>query len=170
MRAVVDATQAPTVHVAVHLRRRERAVPEQLLDHAQVGAALEQVRGESVPEPVRVRNEAAQHARVQAAAAGGHKQRVLGPGGAGFAGGAPSTAGELAGWDVRDRLGEIDVPTLVIRGAYDLSTEPVSQTLVVGIRGARLVVFDESSHAPAIEETERYLQVVGDFMRQADAL
>jgi L-proline amide hydrolase len=76
--------------------------------------------------------------------------------------------GELAGWDVRDRLGEIDVPTLVIRGQYDLSTPPVSQTLVDGIRGARFVVFENSSHAPAIEETERYLQVIGDFMREAD--
>ena len=36
-----------------------------------------------------------------------------------------TATGELAGWDVRDRLGELDVPTLVIRGAYDLSTEPV---------------------------------------------
>ncbi len=80
-----------------------------------------------------------------------------------------TATGELAGWDVRDRLGEIDAPTLVIRGAYDLSTEPVSQTLVDGIRGARLVVFEESSHAPAIEETERYLEVVGDFMREAEA-
>ncbi|MGZ8693827.1 MAG: proline iminopeptidase-family hydrolase [Gaiellaceae bacterium] len=76
--------------------------------------------------------------------------------------------GDLAGWDVRDRLGELDVPTLVIRGEYDLCTAPVAQTLVDGIRGARLVVFDESSHAPVLEETERYLQVVGDFLRETE--
>ena len=76
--------------------------------------------------------------------------------------------GELAGWDVRDRLGELDVPTLVIRGQYDLCTPPVAQTLVDGIRGAKLVVFEDSSHVPAVEETERYLQVVGDFIRAAD--
>ena len=32
--------------------------------------------------------------------------------------------GALKGWDVRDRLGEIDIPTLVIRGRYDMSTDP----------------------------------------------
>ena len=68
--------------------------------------------------------------------------------------------GELADWDVRDRLPEIDVPTLVIRGAYDLCTPPVAKTLVDGIRGARLVVFEESSHTPVLEETERYLATV----------
>ena len=55
VRAIVDAAQPATVHVAVDLRRRERAVPEQLLDHAQVGAALEEVRGERVTQAVRVR-------------------------------------------------------------------------------------------------------------------
>src|SRR4051794_18876834 len=45
---VVDAPQPAAVHVAVDLRRRERAVPEQLLDRPQVGAALEHVRRERV--------------------------------------------------------------------------------------------------------------------------
>ena len=66
------------VHVAVDLRRRERAVAEQLLDHAQVGAALEQVRGEGVPEAVRVREQAAERARVEPPAARREEQRVLG--------------------------------------------------------------------------------------------
>jgi len=40
-------------------------VAEELLDHAQVGAALEQMRREGVAEPVRVRDEPAQRARVE---------------------------------------------------------------------------------------------------------
>ena len=78
MRAVVDLAQAARVDVAVHLRRRERAVAEQLLDRAQVGAALEQVRRERVPQPVRVRKQAAQRARVEPAAARREEERVLG--------------------------------------------------------------------------------------------
>ena len=78
MRAVVDLAQAARVHVAVHLRRRERAVAEQLLDRAQVGAALEQVRGEGVPQAVRVGKQAAQRARVEPAAARREEERVLG--------------------------------------------------------------------------------------------
>jgi proline iminopeptidase len=76
--------------------------------------------------------------------------------------------GELAGWDVRDRLGEIDVPALVLRGAHDLCTPAVAATLVAGIPGARLEVFEESSHTPVVEETERYLDVVRAFLHDAE--
>ena len=44
VRAVVDAAEAPRVDVAVDLRRRERRMAEKLLDRAQVGAALQEVR------------------------------------------------------------------------------------------------------------------------------
>jgi len=54
VRTVVDATQAPSVHMRIDLRRRERAVAEQLLDRPQVGAALQQVRREGVPQQMRV--------------------------------------------------------------------------------------------------------------------
>jgi proline-specific peptidase len=73
--------------------------------------------------------------------------------------------GALRGWDVRDRLGEIDVPTLVIRGRYDMCTDPVAATLTQGITGAREVVLEESSHTPVLEETDRYLEAVSMFMR-----
>ena len=73
--------------------------------------------------------------------------------------------GALRGWDVRDRLGEIHVPTLVIRGRYDMCTDAVAATLVEGISGARGVVLEESSHTPVLEETDRYLDAVGAFMR-----
>ncbi len=36
--------------------------------------------------------------------------------------------GALKGWDVRPRLGELDVPTLVVRGRYDLCTERIAET------------------------------------------
>jgi proline-specific peptidase len=76
--------------------------------------------------------------------------------------------GALQGWDVRSRLAEIDVPTLVLRGRYDLSTPAIAATLVGGIRGSREVVFEESSHTPVLEETDRYLEVVGDFLREVE--
>ena len=78
------------------------------------------------------------------------------------------TTGALKGWDTRDRLHEIDVPTLVLRGAYDMCTAPVAAELVDGIEGAREVVFEHSSHTPVLEETDRYLQVVGEFLRDAE--
>jgi proline-specific peptidase len=80
-----------------------------------------------------------------------------------------TTTGALKGWDTRARLHEIDVPTLVARGRYDMCTEPIAAELVKGIKGAREIVLEQSSHTPALEETDRYLEVVGHFMRQAEA-
>jgi L-proline amide hydrolase len=77
--------------------------------------------------------------------------------------------GALKGWDIRERLREIDLPTLVIRGRYDMCTDPIAATLVNGIHGAREVVLEESSHTPVLEETDRYLQVVGDFLLEAES-
>jgi L-proline amide hydrolase len=79
-----------------------------------------------------------------------------------------TTTGALKGWSTRDRLHEIDVPTLVVRGRYDMCTAPIAAELVNAIADAREVVFEESSHTPVLEETERYLEVVRDFMNEAE--
>ena len=76
--AVVDTAEALRVDVAVDLRRREGRVAEQLLDHAQVGAALEQVRRERVAQPMRVGGQAAKRRGVEPPAAGREEERVLG--------------------------------------------------------------------------------------------
>ena len=77
--------------------------------------------------------------------------------------------GALAGWDVRPRLGELRMPTLILRGAHDLSTDAIAKTLTTGIPHAREVVFAESSHTPVLEETERYLRAVRDFFYDVEA-
>ena len=79
-----------------------------------------------------------------------------------------TVTGALRGWDVRNRLREIDVPTLVIRGRHDMSTDPISATLVKGIKGAREVVLENSSHTPVLEETDQYLKAISDFMQEAE--
>jgi proline-specific peptidase len=80
-----------------------------------------------------------------------------------------SMSGVLKDWDVRERLGEIDIPTLVIRGRYDMCTDAIAATLMGGLRNAREVVLEESSHTPVLEETDRYLGVVRSFLREHDA-
>lgn len=79
-----------------------------------------------------------------------------------------TVTGALEGWDVRDRLQELHVPTLIVRGGHDLSTPLVSRTLVEGIAGAQEVVLEESSHMPVLEETERYLAVVRGFVNETE--
>ena len=79
-----------------------------------------------------------------------------------------TTTGALKGWDIRDRLREIDVPTLVVRGRYDMCTEPIAVELLNGIPNAREVVLERSSHTPVLEETDRYLEVVGSFLSEVE--
>jgi L-proline amide hydrolase len=80
-----------------------------------------------------------------------------------------TTTGALKGWDSRDRLHEITMPTLVVRGRYDMCTEPIAAELVEGIPNAREVVLEHSSHTPVLEETNRYLEEVGKFLREAES-
>ena len=79
MRTVVHAAEAAAVHVAVQLRRRQGAVAQQILNRAQVGAAFEQMRGEGVPQPMRMSEHAAQRRRVEPAPTGRKEQRGLRP-------------------------------------------------------------------------------------------
>jgi len=77
--------------------------------------------------------------------------------------------GTLRGWDVTPRLGEIRVSTLVISGAHDEATPLIARTVHDGIPGSEWVLFDDSSHMPHVEEPERFLQVVGDWLERHDS-
>jgi hypothetical protein len=50
-----------------------------------------------------------------------------------------------------------------------MCTDVVAAELVNGIRGAREIVFEHSSHTPVLEESDRYLEVVGEFLRDAES-
>jgi L-proline amide hydrolase len=76
--------------------------------------------------------------------------------------------GSIRDWQSKDRLGRIDVPTLLVSGRHDEATPALQETLRDGIRGADWVCFEESSHLPHVEERERYMQVVGDFLALYD--
>ena len=49
----MDVPQTLAADVGIDLRRADGGVAEQFLDHAQVGAMLQQVGGEAVPQHVR---------------------------------------------------------------------------------------------------------------------
>ena len=68
-------------------------------------------------------------------------------------------------YDVRDRLREINVPTLVLVGRHDWIT-PVDQSeyMAVHIPGAQLVIFEHSGHGPMIEENEAFTAHVRTFL------
>ena len=76
--------------------------------------------------------------------------------------------GSIRDWQAKDRLGSIDVPTLLVSGRHDEATPALQETLLDGIRGAELVIFEDSSHTPHLEERERYMQVVGAWLTRYD--
>jgi L-proline amide hydrolase len=76
--------------------------------------------------------------------------------------------GSIRDWQVKDRLGEIGVPTLLVSGRHDEATPALQEVLQRGIRDCEWVVFEDSSHTPHLEERERYMQVVGDWLAGRD--
>jgi L-proline amide hydrolase len=76
--------------------------------------------------------------------------------------------GSCKDWQVKDRLHEIGVPTLLVSGRHDEATPALQQVLLDGIADSEWVCFEESSHMPHVEERERYMRVVGDWLARND--
>jgi proline iminopeptidase len=71
----------------------------------------------------------------------------------------------LEGFDLRPRLGEIRVPTLVIAGAHDRSVTPERAGEAAGaLPQGRLLVMESSGHYPFVEEPEPFLSSVLGFL------
>ncbi len=74
--------------------------------------------------------------------------------------------GTIKNWDVRHRLPEIKVPTLVTSGRYDEATPLIAETVHKGIPGSKWVLFENSSHSAHAEEADRYMIVLNEFILQ----
>jgi L-proline amide hydrolase len=77
--------------------------------------------------------------------------------------------GTLRNWDVRHRLPEIKVPTLVTSGRHDEATPVIAETVHRGIPGSYWVVFENGSHLAHVEEAERYIRVLSQFIEKYDS-
>ncbi len=77
--------------------------------------------------------------------------------------------GTLREWDITDRLGGIQVPTLVTSGRYDEATPAIAETVHRGIPGSEQVLFEQSSHMAHAEEAEAYRGVLDDFLSRVEA-
>jgi pimeloyl-ACP methyl ester carboxylesterase len=78
----------------------------------------------------------------------------------------------LWGYDIRHRLEEIGVPTLIVWGRND-RVVPVPAALSYKKRigdNAELVIFDHCGHLPQMERPVRFNRVLGDFLRRAGSL
>jgi proline iminopeptidase len=72
----------------------------------------------------------------------------------------------LPTFNMLDRLGEITTPTLVLGGRYDWITPPAqgSERIHSGIPNSKLVIFENSGHFCYIEEHDKFVKVVSDWI------
>ncbi|GHO79468.1 proline iminopeptidase [Ktedonobacter sp. SOSP1-85] len=76
--------------------------------------------------------------------------------------------GELRTWDIRPRLREIHVPTLVTSGVHDGMSPTQDDILFQGIPQAKHMVFQDSAHFAHAEETDTYIAVLNEFLTQVE--
>lgn len=75
----------------------------------------------------------------------------------------------LPAHDVRDRLGAIAAPTLVVVGELDEETPPAyAEALSAGIAGARLAVVPDAGHYTPVEAPDAVARLIGDHLRAVE--
>jgi proline iminopeptidase len=79
-----------------------------------------------------------------------------------------TVTGNLQTFDRGERLADIDVPVLFTCGGYDEATPETTAWYSQQLPGSELVVFENSSHLAHLEERDRFLQVVREFLRKVD--
>ena len=68
-------------------------------------------------------------------------------------------------FDLRDRLADVTVPTLIMGGRHDVQCPYwCSRELGELIRTAQVVEFAESNHYPFLEESQKFRHVVSEFL------
>ncbi|WP_433533981.1 alpha/beta fold hydrolase [Micromonospora sp. CA-249363] len=80
---------------------------------------------------------------------------------------APAGAQDPVPFDVRDRLGEITAPAVVVVGAYDFICGPrYASELHAGLKDSRLVVLEQSGHFGHIEQPEEFTEAVVELLKR----
>lgn len=72
--------------------------------------------------------------------------------------------GTLRDWSVEERLSEIALPTLVMSGRFDEVTPLLAERLAAGLPDCRRVMFEQSSHMPHLEEPQRFVDELLNFL------
>lgn len=72
----------------------------------------------------------------------------------------------LPAFNTLSRLGEISTPTLLIAGRDDWITPPAqgAERLHAGLPNSELAIFENSGHFPFVEENDRFVTTVADWI------
>lgn len=70
-------------------------------------------------------------------------------------------------WNVVDRLGEIDIPTLVMGGRFDFLFPPEHQAIVADrLPDARLEIIENAGHNPHEEQRDEVIRILRKFLSE----
>jgi proline iminopeptidase len=73
----------------------------------------------------------------------------------------------LPGWTVMDRLGEIEVSTLVLAGRHDFQFPPEHQAILADrLPNANLEIIERAGHNPQYERLDDVIEVIRRFIAQ----
>ena len=76
--------------------------------------------------------------------------------------------GNLKNFDCTPRLPEIKLPVLFTCGRFDEAGVDAVKDFQKLIKGSKMKIFEKSAHQAQLEETEKYLQIVGKFLNEVD--
>ncbi|PCH41233.1 peptidase S33 tricorn interacting factor 1 [Wolfiporia cocos MD-104 SS10] len=73
--------------------------------------------------------------------------------------------GSLKTWNVIPELHKINVPTLVMNGAFDEAQDSVVAPIFQEVEKVKWYTFQNSAHMAQWEERDKYMEIVGGFLR-----
>ena len=74
----------------------------------------------------------------------------------------------LKRWSVMHRLGEIDIPTLVLSGREDFLFPPEHQAILADrLPNAQLEIIEHAGHSPHAEQSDRVIPIIEEFLTAA---
>ena len=77
----------------------------------------------------------------------------------------------LAGFDVRDRLGEIVAPVLAVGGAHDSATPPeLIRDIADGVPDGRAVIIEDAAHLAPAEQPEHIADLIREHITNAQRI
>ena len=76
--------------------------------------------------------------------------------------------GTLSGFEVTDRLHEIETPCLITSGQRDLCSPYIAKTMYDRLPNARWELFADSGHMPFVDEHDKYCRILMDWLNEND--
>jgi L-proline amide hydrolase len=77
--------------------------------------------------------------------------------------------GTLAGWDITDRLGDVEVDVLLVSGEHDEVTPAAVAELHEALPRSRWELIEDASHMAHVEQPHRFRAVLSEFLAGAAA-